>query len=410
METRGFRKRGDRTVSQIDGQRQWPGDEGDRSRRPLAELSIHPFNLEIYGEPDGGLRDSLSQFGQQHPIVVDERGRILSGARRWKAAALLGWSDIETVTLRPPDDAWSRKYVLVANAYRAAKSDYVRKLEADAYLRLLKAGETTKDALRFMAEERGNVTDGYSLKAPTALASAVAGISRMTYSRFRYVLDGGAQLAIQRAERGGEIDAAQARALEELAQEQARRLKQGNVGAQTADRRIRRALSDAKHTRSMSEHDQERERALRAFEGTMKRAESFLKAIHDLEPEVSHLGEAQARALAGTLSELGNVAAELGRRQNGPGSRLTKELVQLPPLSLPAPVYDRLKRLAAARKCSMSTLLAQVLQDDVGLWEMSTRTPPQASPLVGYDSPAVRGSSAGEDQRRTRVPPFRARW
>ena len=61
--------------------------------RRVSDLEVHPFNLEIYGEPDDGLRGSIGEFGMQHPIVIDRKNRILSGARRWTAAGTLGWEE-----------------------------------------------------------------------------------------------------------------------------------------------------------------------------------------------------------------------------------------------------------------------------------------------------------------------------
>ena len=76
------------------------------ARRKVAELEVHPFNLEVYGEPDLGLEDSLKQFGLQYPVDVSPSGEILSGARRWRAAKELGWDDIE-VRVVAADDGYA---------------------------------------------------------------------------------------------------------------------------------------------------------------------------------------------------------------------------------------------------------------------------------------------------------------
>ena len=74
-------------------------------KQPVRELTPHPTNIQIYGEPDDGLKRNLKENGQQYPIEVDPDGRILSGARRWKAAMALGWDEVEVVVVRVEDDA-----------------------------------------------------------------------------------------------------------------------------------------------------------------------------------------------------------------------------------------------------------------------------------------------------------------
>ena len=366
--------------------------------RRVSDLEVHPFNLEIYGEPDDGLRGSIGEFGMQHPIVIDRKNRILSGARRWTAAGTLGWEEVETVLVELDGKAAARKYILLANAYRAAKPDYVRKLEADAYLGLLKAGDTTKDALRQLAEEQGTVTDGYKLDAPTALAAAAAGMSRMTYSRFRYVVDGGAERAIRKAEDAGEVTPGRAAKLRAELEAQADRLRRGKAGAQTADKALRAALAEARRQRSMSAQDVSRDRAIAAFDGALRKGNTFLKAIHGLAGDVKYLGRAQAAALATTLREMGAVAAELGRRQVNASPGGPEELVPLPPVNIPAHLHERLQGLSARMNSSLSTVLAKVLEGEISLHNDQSRRPPIASPLMGYDPQA--GPSGRPEARR----------
>ncbi len=389
---------GSRTVTTQSGA---PGDPARTSRqatRAPSDLSVHPYNLEIYGEPDGGLRDSLAQFGLQHPVVVDPGGQILSGARRWKAASLLGWSQMDVRVLDGATDAETRKFILLANAYRSGKPEHVRKLEADAYLQLLKAGEVTKDDLKALAADRGAVTGGYNGEAPTALAAAVAGMSRMTYSRLRFVLDGGADRAIDRAAKAGEIGGSQADSLRDLVADQRSKLQKGKAGAHTADRRVRSALSEAQRSHSLSAEERQRDQAGQAFDRAMGKGKSFLTAVRDLDGEVAHLGQDQAKALAGVLGELAMLTTELGQQAKGPASNGKGALMPLPPARVPAYLYERLRRLAKLRRCSISTLLEQILEDNVGLQEMASRTPPVASPLVGYDP----GGAMGKDARPAR--------
>jgi hypothetical protein len=71
----------------------WFGAEAlRRSLRPIGELQPHP------GNPRRGALDeianSLNEFGQLRPIIVDEESTIVAGNHTWKAAQDLGWSHI----------------------------------------------------------------------------------------------------------------------------------------------------------------------------------------------------------------------------------------------------------------------------------------------------------------------------
>lgn len=58
---------------------------------PLDNLRPHPLNAKIYGaaEPDDALIQSIETVGVLNAIILDQKGRILSGARRWKACKIL---------------------------------------------------------------------------------------------------------------------------------------------------------------------------------------------------------------------------------------------------------------------------------------------------------------------------------
>lgn len=101
----------------------------------------------------------MGSFGLQHAIHVAPDGGILSGARRWTGAKVLGWTTISVITpdIDFSDPATVQKYVLLANAYRKQLPSFVQKREADAYYRLLADGDVTKDELRASAQQRGAV-------------------------------------------------------------------------------------------------------------------------------------------------------------------------------------------------------------------------------------------------------------
>lgn len=61
-------------------------------------ISQDPANLRKHGERNiDAIVASLRKFGQQHPIVIDNKGIILSGNGRYMAAVKLGWQEIEVV-------------------------------------------------------------------------------------------------------------------------------------------------------------------------------------------------------------------------------------------------------------------------------------------------------------------------
>jgi len=61
--------------------------------KPLSfnNLRPHPLNAKIYGaaEPDDALVQSIEAVGVLNAIIIDQKGRILSGTRRWKACKIL---------------------------------------------------------------------------------------------------------------------------------------------------------------------------------------------------------------------------------------------------------------------------------------------------------------------------------
>ena len=57
----------------------------------LGNLRPHPLNARIYGaaEPDDALIQSIETVGVLNAIILDQKGRILSGTRRWMACKIL---------------------------------------------------------------------------------------------------------------------------------------------------------------------------------------------------------------------------------------------------------------------------------------------------------------------------------
>ena len=66
-----------------------------------------------------GLADSMSRFGQLHPLVVTKRYVLVSGRRRLEAAKSLGWTTIEAITLSGRSKAQLLELELDENIYRS---------------------------------------------------------------------------------------------------------------------------------------------------------------------------------------------------------------------------------------------------------------------------------------------------
>jgi ParB family chromosome partitioning protein len=65
---------------------------------PVEALSVDPANVRLHSEPNiEAIKASLRTFGQQKPIVVDQRGRVIAGNGTLEAARQLGWTMIAAV-------------------------------------------------------------------------------------------------------------------------------------------------------------------------------------------------------------------------------------------------------------------------------------------------------------------------
>lgn len=135
--------------------------------RPLSDASPHPANDH---EADiGALCHQLQTHGQHKPILVQaSTGLIVAGNHRWKAAQMLGWTELAMAFLEL-DDAEALE-VLVSDNYAAEQArDDERALE-DVLARLHAAGRIersgyTADDLddlvraRLMAERAGSMPE-----------------------------------------------------------------------------------------------------------------------------------------------------------------------------------------------------------------------------------------------------------
>lgn len=64
--------------------------------RPVDSLELDPQNARKHGEIDiTAIANSLTEFGQQTPIVITESGRVVKGNGTLMAAMKLGWKQVE---------------------------------------------------------------------------------------------------------------------------------------------------------------------------------------------------------------------------------------------------------------------------------------------------------------------------
>lgn len=88
--------------------------------RSLGELRPHPINIKVYGAV--GLTpeflDSVERFGILTPLSILEDGTIVSGHRRWKAAAELGLTEVPVRILSFEDGLAIERAIIESNRQR----------------------------------------------------------------------------------------------------------------------------------------------------------------------------------------------------------------------------------------------------------------------------------------------------
>ncbi len=72
----------------------------------VADLIPHPTAMKIYDyrtkKDIKVLAKTMQKIGQLEPIVIDKDKKIISGHRRWKAAILNDWKELDAIIMRPP--------------------------------------------------------------------------------------------------------------------------------------------------------------------------------------------------------------------------------------------------------------------------------------------------------------------
>jgi hypothetical protein len=73
--------------------------------KPISSLTLDPENNRDHDEENlTAIENSLKRFGQQKPIVINPQGVVKAGNGTAKAAQMLGWKEIATVTTQLDDN------------------------------------------------------------------------------------------------------------------------------------------------------------------------------------------------------------------------------------------------------------------------------------------------------------------
>jgi len=156
----------------------------------------HPQNHQIYGDDDpvqfNELMEKIKTSGWINPILITSDHVILSGHRRYKAAQLLGWKQIDVDIVKGDEEKYI-EVLLLSNAQRD-KTVLQRLREAELYKKIVekKAAQRKIDAgLQNLGQTPVSVS-GRSLDATgktSDLIGAKVGLSGRSVERGYKVLD-----------------------------------------------------------------------------------------------------------------------------------------------------------------------------------------------------------------------------
>jgi hypothetical protein len=83
---------------------------------PIDSLHEDPDNARTHNERNlSAIKSSLAHFGQQKPIVVDDKGCVIAGNGTLVAAKALGWTTIAAVRSTLVGESSKRAYALADN-------------------------------------------------------------------------------------------------------------------------------------------------------------------------------------------------------------------------------------------------------------------------------------------------------
>lgn len=110
----------------------------------IDQIEVGERRREDMGDVQG-LADSIAKYGLLHPIVVDDKNRLVAGGRRLEACRLLGWEEIEAWSLGELSERQLREIELEENLRR---KDLTEKEYTKNFIELaeIKAEQLRKEA------------------------------------------------------------------------------------------------------------------------------------------------------------------------------------------------------------------------------------------------------------------------
>jgi len=160
-------------------------------------LQPHPENDRIYGEHEdvSTLVELIQQSGWIKPIVVSQRGRIISGHRRWKVALELRWLEVPIIVQEFSNEVAELEALLLENASRDKTAEQkVREgrtwesIEGERALLRQKATQNN-NAGRAVVENFPQLVSGGKGKTRDAIALRVGLGSGRNYDKARQVVE-----------------------------------------------------------------------------------------------------------------------------------------------------------------------------------------------------------------------------
>ena len=287
------------------------------ARRPVSDLSPHPFSIKIYGEPDDELKDNLAEMGLTYPIEIDGQGRILSGTRRWQAAKTLGWNLIDVKLVPLETDAEARKRILVANHYRNIKTPFIRKREADAYRQLLADNDITKEQLESMAKDQRRAAAKKRDRTPRALASRAAGMSETVYDDISFITDDNrAEQQVDESLVQGRISKTDADDLKKTIHKARDDVRHNRQPPTTVARDVRKKIRTAERDHGYSYDERRGFEVDEKVEKVRHRGRQFAAKLRDLQhdADVKYLTSKHALHISAVLKEIEDAAKTLIRK------------------------------------------------------------------------------------------------
>jgi len=104
--------------------------EGDRSpdavtSAPITSLRPHENNIQIYGDPDSDLTESIHEKGILAPLLITPDNRIISGHRRWIAAKQAGLEQVPVIYIETDDESENLEILIHTNKQRNKTNEQI---------------------------------------------------------------------------------------------------------------------------------------------------------------------------------------------------------------------------------------------------------------------------------------------